>query len=116
MWPRLALSAPARGTPRAGTSALPGVDLAAPARLFQHAVRSRETPRRWARTGKISAAKLGKRGGLHFRKKDLNRYVEGRRRQSVHDVDGGGPRFRTWSRRSGGGTMPNVFVHAMDAG
>lgn len=39
-----------------------------------------ETMRRWGRTGVIPAAKLGNRGGFRFRREDLERFLEGRRR------------------------------------
>ncbi len=39
-----------------------------------------ETLRRWARTGVIPAAKLGNRGGFRFRREDLDRFLEERRR------------------------------------
>jgi excisionase family DNA binding protein len=38
-----------------------------------------ETLRRWARTGVISAAKLGNRGGFRFKRGDLERFLESRR-------------------------------------
>ena len=40
------------------------------------------TVRRWARTGVIPAAKLGNRGGFRFRREDLDRFLEERRRDS----------------------------------
>ncbi len=39
-----------------------------------------ETLRRWAREGGIPAAKLGNRGGFRFKREDLDRFLEGRRR------------------------------------
>jgi excisionase family DNA binding protein len=39
-----------------------------------------ETMRRWAREGVIPAAKLGNRGGFRFRREDLDRFLENRRR------------------------------------
>jgi excisionase family DNA binding protein len=41
-----------------------------------------ETMRRWAREGAILAAKLGNRGGFRFRREDLDRFLESRRRGS----------------------------------
>ena len=40
----------------------------------------RETVRNWARKGVIPAAKLGNRGGFRFRREDLDRFLESRRR------------------------------------
>ena len=40
------------------------------------------TMRRWARTGVIPAAKLGNRGGFRFRREDLDRFLEERRRSA----------------------------------
>jgi excisionase family DNA binding protein len=39
-----------------------------------------ETLRRWAREGAIPAAKLGNRGGFRFKREDLDRFLEARRR------------------------------------
>ncbi len=39
-----------------------------------------ETIRRWARDGVIPAAKLGNRGGFRFKREDLDRFLESRRR------------------------------------
>ena len=39
-----------------------------------------ETVRNWARKGIIPAAKLGNRGGFRFRREDLDRFLESRRR------------------------------------
>ncbi len=39
-----------------------------------------ETVRNWARKGVIPAAKLGNRGGFRFRREDLDRFLESRRR------------------------------------
>jgi excisionase family DNA binding protein len=39
-----------------------------------------ETMRNWARKGVIPAAKLGNRGGFRFRREDLDRFLESRRR------------------------------------
>jgi excisionase family DNA binding protein len=41
-----------------------------------------ETVRNWARKGVIPAAKLGNRGGFRFRREDLDRFLESRRRGS----------------------------------
>ncbi len=38
------------------------------------------TLRRWAREGAIPAAKLGNRGGFRFRRVDLDRFLERRRK------------------------------------
>ena len=38
-----------------------------------------DTLRRWARTGVVPAAKLGNRGGVRFRREDLDRFLEERR-------------------------------------
>jgi excisionase family DNA binding protein len=38
------------------------------------------TVRRWAREGMIPAAKLGNRGGFRFRREDLDRFLDDRRR------------------------------------
>jgi PTS system nitrogen regulatory IIA component len=38
------------------------------------------TVRRWAREGMIPAAKLGNRGGFRFKREDLERFLERRRR------------------------------------
>jgi excisionase family DNA binding protein len=39
-----------------------------------------ETLRNWARKGVIPAAKLGNRGGFRFRRQELDRFLESRRR------------------------------------
>ena len=39
-----------------------------------------ETMRRWGRDGTIPAAKLGNRGGFRFKREDLDRFLEERRR------------------------------------
>jgi excisionase family DNA binding protein len=39
-----------------------------------------ETVRNWARKGVIPAAKLGNRGGFRFRRDDLDRFLEDRRK------------------------------------
>ena len=38
------------------------------------------TLRRWAREGVIPAAKLGNRGGFRFKREDLDRFLDSRRR------------------------------------
>jgi excisionase family DNA binding protein len=42
-----------------------------------------ETVRRWAREGEIPAAKLGNRGGLRFRREDLDKFLEKRRAEGI---------------------------------
>jgi excisionase family DNA binding protein len=39
-----------------------------------------ETVRNWARKGVIPAAKLGNRGGFRFRREELDRFLEDRRK------------------------------------